>query len=321
MSADGMIHIDAARIREMLSYPELIEALRVSHAEYAMPQLDRRITESPSGDRFVNLTAWIPGRAIAVKMVGVFPENVKLVPPQPSVQGIVALFEGTTGRALMTCDGAEITYRKTAADSALGADYLARKDAKTLLVLGAGGLAPHMVRAHLAARPSLQNILIWNRSPERAELVAQELAGEGINATPWSSLEAALPEADIISSATMAKQPLIRGALLRPGAHVDLVGSYLPDMREADDEVLSRAAVICMDTREGYDCSGDIIQPIENRTIRFEDIKADLFELSRGTHRGRQSETDITVFKNIGGGHLDLFATLALHDKVAKRPS
>lgn len=312
-----MIHLDAERIRELLSYPYLIEALKDAHAKQGMPLLDRRITEA-GGDMFVNLTAWAPGRAIAVKLVGVFPENVMRSPPEPSIQGIVVLFDGKTGRALMTCDGAEMTYRKTAADSALGASFLARRDARTLLVIGAGGLAPHMVRAHRAARPGLDRFLIWNRSPEKAMAVADELSKEGIAVEVQASLDDALAIADIVSSVTMATQPLIKGALLKPGTHVDLVGSYLPDMREADEDVMSRAALICMDTREGHDCTGDIIQPMESGVIRLEDIRADLFELATGVHSGRASDSDITVFKNIGGGHLDLFAAMALHRRTGE---
>lgn len=312
-----MIHLDAERIRELLSYPYLIEALKDAHAKQGMPLLDRRITEA-GGDMFVNLTAWAPGRAIAVKLVGVFPENVMRSPPEPSIQGIVVLFDGKTGRALMTCDGAEMTYRKTAADSALGASFLARRDARTLLVIGAGGLAPHMVRAHRAARPGLDRFLIWNRSPEKAMAVADELSKEGIAVEVQASLDDALGMADIVSAVTMAAQPLIKGALLKPGTHVDLVGSYLPDMREADDDVMSRAALICMDTREGHDCTGDIIQPMESGMIRLEDIRADLFELATGVHSGRASDSDITVFKNIGGGHLDLFAAMALHRRTSE---
>ena len=312
-----MIHLDAERIGHLLDYPYLVEALRSAHAAQGMPLIDRRITDA-DGDTFVNLTAWSPGRAIAVKLVGVFPENVRRAPPEPSIQGIVVLFDGKTGKALMTLDGAEMTYRKTAADSALGASFLARRNARVLLVIGAGGLAPHMVRAHRAARPELERFLIWNRSPEKAMAVADELSNEGIPVEVQASLDDALGMADIVSSVTMATTPLIKGALLRPGTHVDLVGSYLPDMREADDEVMARAALICMDIRAGHDCTGDVIQPIKSGVIRFEDIRADLFELATGADPGRTSDDDITVFKNIGGGHLDLFAAMALHRRVAE---
>lgn len=318
MALDTLFHVDADHVRQTLDYPYLINALRQAHAEFDMPQLDRRISASHA-DRFVNLTAWASGRAIAVKLVGVFPGNVRREPPQPSIQGLVILFDGATGRPLMTCDGAEITNRKTAADSALGADYLARKDARTLLVLGAGGLAPHMVRAHLAVRPNIENVLIWNRNADKAEAVAAELAREGIAAQVQQSLDNAVSRADIISSVTMASEPLIKGVLLKEGVHIDLVGSYMPEMREADDETIRRASLICMDTREGHDCTGDIIQPLNNGVITLADIKADHFELARAQYGGRQSDADITVFKNIGGAHLDLFATLALHDRITGR--
>lgn len=318
MALDTLFHVDAENIRQALDYPYLINALRHAHVEFEMPQLDRRILSSHD-DRFVNLTAWVSGKAIAVKLVGVFPGNVKRQPPEPSIQGIVILLDGSTGRPLMTCDGAEITNRKTAADSALGADYLARKDARTLLVMGAGGLAPHMVRAHLAVRPNIENVLIWNRTPEKAEVVVNELALEGISARVQRTLDDVISQADIISSVTMANTPLIKGALLKQGAHIDLVGSYMPEMREADDETIRRASMICMDTREGYDCTGDIIQPLNNGVITFEDIAADHFELARTENTGRRNDEEITVFKNIGGAHLDLFATLALHQKIISK--
>lgn len=318
MTIDTLFHVDKDHIRQTLDYAYLINSLRQSHAEFDMPQLDRRILASEA-DRFVNLTAWVSGKAIAVKLVGVFPDNVRRAPPELSIQGIVILFDGETGRPLMTCDGAELTNRKTAADSALGADYLARKDAQTLLILGAGGLAPHMVRSHLTVRPNIRTVLIWNRNPDKAEAVVAELAQEGITASVQHSLDDAVSQADIISSVTMANEPLIKGALLKKGAHIDLVGSYMPEMREADDETIRRASIICMDTREGHDCTGDIIQPLNNGVITFADIQADLFELSRAQHGGRQSDDEITVFKNIGGAHLDLFATLALHKRITSK--
>lgn len=302
-------HADARTVDRLLDYPGLIEALRAAHRAGVMPQMRADVMSDTGKDdnKFVSLIAWASGDLIAVKLVGVFPDNVTLTPPQPSVQGLVALMSGDTGAPLLTADGAALTFRKTAADSALGADFLARPDAKTLLVIGSGGLAPHVIAAHLAVRPSIARVLIWNRTPERAVALAQSLRHPpvAIEATP--DLDDALPQADIISCVTMATRPLVKGALLKPGAHVDLIGAYLPEMREADDDVVRRAGQIFVDTRSGAEGSGEIATPLAKGLIRREEIIADLFDLCAGRQPGRTSDDQVTMYKNVGGGHLDLF--------------
>ena len=199
-----------------------------------------------------------------------------------------------------------MTFRKTAADSALGADYLARRDVRTLLVCGAGGLAPHVIAAHCAIRPSIDNILVWNRTPGRASDLVRTLRTDA-SARAVTDLEDALPQADVISCVTMADQPMVRGALLKAGAHVDLIGAYQPHMREADDETIRRAGQMFLDTRVFCDRSGDVAEPLARGIISRDQLAADLFDLCGGKHPGRTSEDQITVYKNSGGGHLDLF--------------
>lgn len=306
-----MRHFDADQVHHLLDYPRLVAALRQAHRDHEMPQLhvDVQSDCGNSDNKFVSLLSWASGEMIAVKMVGVFPDNTSLSPPQPSVQGLVALFDGRTGAALATCDGASLTFRKTAADSALGVDLLARQDAEILLVVGAGGLAPHVVEAHTSIRPSIRKVLIWNRNFEKAERLADRLRAEGQNVAAVSSLDGAIAEADIISCVTMATEPLVRGALLKRGAHVDLIGAYTPDMREADDDVLRRAGRLFVDTRNNSEGSGDVAGPLAAGVIDRSHIVADLFDLCKGRHPGRESDEEITVYKNVGGGHLDMFAT------------
>jgi ornithine cyclodeaminase len=306
-----MRHFDAGQVHRLLDFPRLIEALRQAHRDREMPQMHVDVqSDNGNGDnKFVSLLSWASGDVIAVKMVGVFPGNTELLPPQPSVQGLVALFDGRTGGPLATCDGAALTFRKTAADSALGVDLLARPDAEVLLVVGAGGLAPHVVEAHTSVRPSIRKVLVWNRNLRKAEQLADRLRAEGRNVAAISSLDGAVAEADIISCVTMATEPLVRGALLKPGAHVDLIGAYTPDMREADDDVLRRAGRLFVDTRNNCEGSGDVAGPLAAGVISRTDIVADLFDLCKGRHRGRESDDEITVYKNVGGGHLDMFAT------------
>jgi ornithine cyclodeaminase/alanine dehydrogenase-like protein (mu-crystallin family) len=302
--------LNAHDVNRLLDYSGLIEALRAAHRVGSMPRSEAMVMgESPDeANKFVSLVAWAPKDVIAVKLVGVFPGNLSLAVPEPSVQGLVLLFSGATGRPLFACDGATLTFRKTAADSALGADCLARRDAEVLLVVGAGGLAPHVVMAHRSVRPGLRRVLIWNRTPARAETLAATLTEPGLEVRAVADLDQAVAQADIISCVTMATQPLVRGARLRPGTHVDLIGAYLPEMREADDDVMRRGRLF-VDTRNGCTRSGEIAEPIARGIITTDSIEADLFDLCAGRHPGRTDPDAITVYKNVGGAHLDLFST------------
>lgn len=311
---------DAAQVDAALDYPGLIAHLRAAH-QGPMPEAAHMVRDEPGGgeNRFVTLIGWQQGGIIAVKLVGVFPGNLALSPAQPSVQGLVAVFDAATGAPKLVADGAAMTFRKTAADSALGAALLARADAGELLVVGAGGLAPHVIAAHCAARPSIRRISVWNRTPARAEaLVAglsAELAAQGRHIEAVSTLDAAVARADVISCVTMSDRPLVRGDCLKPGAHLDLIGAYRPDMREADDQAMSRA-VLFVDTRNGMEGAGDLAQPVAAGLIGWDAVQADLFDLCQGRHPGRRSADEITCFKNVGGGHLDLFAAAALERKA-----
>lgn len=312
-----MKHVDAASVHHLLDYAGLVDALDAAHARDAMPQAHSHVFDDPgTADNFVSLIAWESRRSIAVKLVGVFPANTSLPEPQPSVQGLVALFSGETGAALLTCDGAALTFRKTAADSALGARYLARKDARVLLVAGAGGLAPHVIEAHRAVRPTIERVLIWNRNPARAQALKAALYADEPQVAVADDLDEALPEADVISCVTMATEPLVKGALLKRGAHVDLIGAYTPAMREADDDVVRRAGRMFVDTRNGCEGSGDVADPLARGLITRDQIEADLFDFATGRHDGRHSEDEITVYKNVGGGHLDLFTIRHLHSRL-----
>lgn len=302
----------AEQVHDLLDYPYLIAALRRAH-EGDHPFSDHMVAEAPdgSGNQFVSLLGWKQGGSIAAKLVGVFPGNLKLAPPQASVQGLVAVFDHETGAPRLVADGEAMTLRKTAADSGLGSLLLARDDAETLLVVGAGGLAPHVLAAHCAARPSISRVFIWNRTASRAEALADQSRMPGVSITPVTDLDDAVRQADIISCVTMARAPLIKGALMKPGAHLDLVGAYLPDMREADNDAVTRGTVF-VDTRNGMEGAGDLAQPIAAGIMTWDEIVADYYDLVQGRHTGRRDGEEITVCKNVGGGHLDLFTAEAL---------
>lgn len=307
-----MFVFDADDVHAALPWPLLIESLRRAHLG-PMPASNVLVQADPAGGegQFITLPGWAPGGAIVVKMVGVFPGNIKLDPPQAAVQGLVALFDGATGAAVLTADGAAMTARKTAADSALGAAILAREDVETLLIVGAGALAPHFVEAHLAARPSLRRVSIWNRTPARAEGVAAGLRSKGIDISVSHDLDEAVALADVVSCVTMSDKALVKGSLLRSGAHLDLVGAYMPALREADDTALRRGTIF-VDARQNMTGGGDLSQAVASGAITWEAVKADMFELAQGRHPGRTSADEITVFKNNGGAHLDLFTAAAL---------
>ena len=230
------------------------------------------------------------------------------------------LFDGADGRPLAVLDGTEITWWKTAADSALGAKLLAPAEPHTLTVIGAGAMAPWLVRAHRCVRPSIRRVLVWNRTPERAETWRIACARRGIAAEATADLEAAVRQAQVITSATRSHTPLIKGAWLAAGAHLDLVGGYTPETREADDEAARRCRIF-VDRRESAFDVGDIQQPIASGAIRKEDVLGDLYDLIGGGAPGRRGPSDITLFKNAGGGHLDLMTARAILVAARRRLS
>lgn len=305
---------DAAAVHAALPWPYLIDALAEAHRG-AMPVSDVVVQDDPagSGNRFITLPGWVPGGPVAVKMVGVFPGNETLSPPQPNVQGLVAMFDGSTGAPLLIADGAAMTARKTAGDSALGASLLAREDAEVLLIVGAGALAPHFAAAHMAARPSIRRVLIWNRTAPKAEAVTAALRRDGVDAQAVADIDAAVAQADVIACVTMSDRTLVKGALLKPGTHLDLVGAYMTSLRETDDTALLRGRIF-VDTRRGMESTGDLGQALASGLIAPDAVAGDHFDLARGRVQGRRSADEITVFKNVGGAHLDVFTAIALNN-------
>ena len=297
-----MRFVDADEIRRVLTFPKLIAGMEAAHRRPKIDVVDASLGNE-AGHYFVR-HAVDPGRLMASKMFTSFPQN--LAKNIPAVQAVCVVFDGTNGSPLAVLDGTEITYWRTAADSAHGAKILARPDASKLLVVGAGGMSRRLVHAHRSVRPSLQRVLIWNRTTARAQEVANDLAEEGIDAVVVENLDAATREADVITSCTRSHEPLVKGANLKSGAHLDLVGGYTPQTREADDEAAKRS-LIFVDRRESaFHGVGDILQPIASGAIKENDILGDLYDLAGGKVAGRRSANDITFFKNAGGGHLDL---------------
>ena len=310
--------VDGRDVHRFLDYPTLVAALREAHRG-AMPdarELYMNEPGNPEGGRgLMTLPAWSRAEMLGVKLVTIFPDNPRATPSRPANQGLSIAFDGVTGAPVLVADGTALTLRKTAADSALGVDLLARPDAETLLVLGAGALVPHVIEAIVSVRPSVRSVWIWNRTAQKARLVAADMRIYGVEIEAVDRLETVLPLADIVTSATMATKPLVQGELLKEGCHVDLIGGWQPDMRESDDDVIRRATLFA-DTRDLCRECGDFLQPVKKGLMSWVDIQADLFELCRGSRPGRTSPGEITLFKNAGGAHLDLFTAQELLRRV-----
>jgi alanine dehydrogenase len=301
--------ITGDEIHRLLDFPSLIDALRAMFRDGCEVPARHHHTVAPASAEDTPATllvmpAWQAGRALGIKIVTVFPDNTRRL--LPAVHGSYLLLDAATGMPLALLDGTALTLRRTAAASALAAGFLARPDSAVHLIVGTGALAPHLVAAHAAARP-IRRVRVWGRNPEKAAALAAQLAETGLDAAPVADLEEAVAAADIITCATLAREPLIRGAWLRPGTHLDLVGGFTPDMREADDTVVARARVY-IDTDMALREAGDIVQPLRSGRLARERIGGDLFALTRGICPGRGDAAEITLFKSVGTALEDLAA-------------
>jgi ornithine cyclodeaminase len=247
------------------------------------------------------------GGFLGVKIVTVYPGNAKR--GLPSIAGTYLLMRGDTGEPLAVIDGQALTLWRTAAASALASSFLARQDSHRMVMVGAGALAPYLIEAHACVRP-IDEVLVWNHNFARAESVAAKLSGRAYSVRATADLESAIRDADVISCATLSSDALIKGAWLRAGAHLDLVGAFTPRMRESDDEAARRARIY-VDTRAGaLKEAGDIVQPLAAGIIQDSDILGDLFDLCRGKTEGRKSVEEITMFKSVGTALEDLAAAV-----------
>jgi ornithine cyclodeaminase len=298
--------ITAAQAKAALDYGELVESMRLAHQGPRSATDDVYMEEPDLGygpNGFLVRPAWQYGKHIGTKLASVFPENPDR--GMLTVHAVYVLFDGRNGTPLAVMDGTVLTWFKTACDSALGASFLAREDAAHLTMVGAGAMAPHLIKAHLAVRPSITRVSIWNRTSARANDLAESLKLRDVAVDVTEDLSAAVRDSDIISVATRSPYGVIAGVDLAPGTHLDLVGAYTPDMREVDDTAIRRGKMF-VDLVETAMLTGELLQPIAAGVMTEDDIVADLYQLAQGDKPGRQSDEEITIFKNGGGGHLDL---------------
>ena len=285
---------------ELLDYGPLIDFFEACH-RLPPARVGDLYTDDGAGNGLLARAGFAPRAGLGIKLATIFPGNSGL----PSVHTVYAVFDPVTGEERAVIVGNALTWFKTACDSALGSRHLARSGAARLLMVGAGAMAPHLIRAHIAACPTIEQVTIWNRTTTRAEALAAGLTD--LEPVVSTDLRRAVESADIVSCATMAVEPLIRGVWLRPGAHLDLVGAYLPHMREADDDAISISRIF-VDSRPSAFDTGEIRIPMEAGIITAADVFGDHYQLATAAVSGRTSDDDITFFKNGGGGHLDLMA-------------
>lgn len=303
---------DAAAVAAALPFDRLVGALREAFAAGAeVPERTVHRWPDGAGSEVSSLLmpAWTSPTATdrglyGVKIINVAPGNAAR--GLPGLHGSYLLHEAATGRPLALMDADVLTARRTAATSALAAGYLSRPDASRLLVLGAGRVAALLPAAYAAVRP-IHHVALWSRRPEAAEALAARWRDEGFDVEVVTDLPAAVAAAHVISTATLATEPLVQGAWLAPGSHLDLIGSFTPAMREADDDCF-RGARLAVDTPEALAKSGDLTGPLSRGVFTPADVRATLAQLARGAVPGRTQEKQRTVFKSVGNALEDLAA-------------
>ena len=318
-----MQFIDAETIERRLSYPMLVDVLEAAFRTGAIapprhhhhvplagrPEATWLLMPAMTANAADGGTA---GRYMGVKSVTVFPDNMARA-GKPGVSGIYLLMTTETGETIAVMDATRLTVWRTAAAGALAARYLARADAAVMVMAGAGALAPYLIRAHASVRP-IREVMVWNRTRDAAEKVAQGFASAPFKVRAVDDLEPACRRADLIATATMSREPLVRGAWLKPGTHVDSCGAYTATMRETDDDLVRRARIY-VDTHAGaFGEAGDILQPLKAGVIDKSAVLGDLTDLTRGTVKGRASPEEITFFKSVGASIEDLAAAVAVYE-------
>jgi ornithine cyclodeaminase len=307
---DNIKHISNEFIEENTNFLELISEIKqhFSSDEVIVPMRHHHDFPNPevqADSTLLLMPAWNPSKNAGVKIVTVSPENAQF--DLPSIQGTYIYFDAIKGSIKAILEAKSLTVKRTAAASALAASYLSRKDASSLLMIGTGALSINLIKAHAAVRP-IKEVYIWGRNFEKATAICAVLKNEKFTVTAIKTIAEKIAEVAIVSCATLSKRPLVLGKYLKNGQHIDLVGAYKKDMREADDETISKASVYVDTFQGGLKESGDIVIPLQNGTLKEEDIKADLFQLCSNQKAGRSSAEEITVFKSVGHALEDLAA-------------
>ncbi|XVQ09428.1 ornithine cyclodeaminase family protein [Spirillospora sp. CA-255316] len=311
-----MLNITAEETARALPFEVLVPALREGFARGAhTPARHHHTIDEAADATLLLMPSWTDGEHLGVKLVNVFPANAAA--GLPALSSAYVLADAITGRQLAVIDGNELTRRRTVATSALAASYLARRDSRTLLVVGAGHIGGLAAAAFRSVLDDLRTVLVHSRTPAHAERLAGRLRAGGVDARAVTGLAEAAAEADVITCATLAAEPIVRGAWLAPGTHLDLVGGFRPGMRESDDECVRRGRVY-IDTPVALEESGDLTRPIAAGVLKRDDIAGTLAQLCREEVPGRLGAGEITVFKAVGSGLADLAAAAVVHRAASR---
>ena len=311
------IYINADFIDHYTVIPELVGELRKGFAANDIEVPDRHHHQFPnsklgSDTTMLLMPAWQDGLDGGIKIVTLNPHNSTR--DLPTIQGTYLYMDGQTGETKAIIDGKKLTTKRTAAASALASSYLSKTDCETMLMIGTGALSTELVKAHCAIRP-IKQAYIWGRNYEKAIKVCEALADEDLECSAVKKIETVINEVDLISAATLSKDPLIYGVKLKSGQHIDLVGSFKPDMREADDDAITKSAVYVDVKHMAIKESGDLYIPMANGIIEERDIIGDLFDLCSGGKSGRISNEQTTLFKSVGHALEDLIAARYYYQK------
>ena len=302
-----MLVLNAEQIRKFAPTPLLVEALRKTFRAGSVVT-ERTPTSMPGGegDRlFVSMLAMYLDGGAAIKLLTILPDN----PPKGllTIQGAIVLFS-RTGEPVAILDGTVVTHLRTGAASALASEYLSRRDSAHLVIMGTGALAPTMAASHCAVRP-IKRISVWGRRPGQAAVTAatiKERVGNDIEVSVSASIEETVATADIVSCSTSSPTPILAGKWLKPGAHVDLVGSFQPTKRESDDDVVLRSRIFVDTFKGALHEGGDVVEPLSRGIIARERIEGQLEDLTAGRVHGRANDLEITMFKSVGTAIEDL---------------
>lgn len=301
-----MQHFSAPATRAPLAFAQLVPALRAAFSAGATVP-PRHVHTVGAGDdqgTVLVMPAWSDAGFLGIKTINIFPGNS--AQGLPGLHATYLLYDANTGVPLALMDGDEITTHRTAGAAALGASFLACEDASTLLILGTGRVARLLPAAFSSVRP-IKRVLLWNHRPESAEKLAALWRQQGFAAEAHTDLEAATRQADIVSCATLSNQPLIEADWLAEGSHLDLIGSFTPQMREAAPACFAQARTF-VDTPEALAKSGDLLDAMAQGCLQASAVQANLFELCQGQKTGRRSQNERTIFKAVGSALEDLTA-------------
>jgi len=311
------LFIDSNFIEINTSYVELIEVLNKAFAkgETVVPQRHHHDFYNPGETRdntLLLMPACNPGEDLGVKVVTINPGNSAL--GLPAIQGSYLYMDAPTGEIKAIIEAKNLTAKRTAATSALASKYLSREDANSLLMIGTGALSINLIRAHAAVRP-IKKVYVWGRNPQKAQKIVDQLAEDSFSVRVVEEIAQVIGKVSVVSCATLSETPLVLGSQLVPGQHIDLVGAYKPNMREADDATIRKSSVFLDSYEGGLKESGDIAIPLASGVMKKEDVLGDLFALCAKTKNGRSHANQITLFKSVGHALEDLTAAKYYYQK------